>query len=112
MTRLTIAALAALALVCVLASSRANQHSVSSLSRSPHIDQLQTTPDESRDAVWHAAVERSVLPIGSVSIARESVGTGQTVPIEATRPRPYSTSNFSFSRPHDPPHLHAFSLLI
>jgi len=89
------------------------QHASAFADVTPGVRVGHTAPEESRDAIWHAAVARAVVP-ASFHDHTGSDAFKESTPASSPTDRTLSSSRhgFDFSRPHDPLHLHACALRI
>jgi len=70
-----------------------------------------TQPDGSPDAIWHAAIAQSVVSAAAFHVPTDATPIRGTVSVSPRHHRG-AREPFAFSRPHDPPHLNTFALLI
>ena len=70
-----------------------------------------TQPDNAPAAIWHAAIARSVVSVAAHQAPDALTIFQGTLSVPPRRHR-FAQRTWAFRRPHDPPHLHTFALLI
>jgi hypothetical protein len=110
--------LRALMLVALLCAITVTFARIAATAAAPVLDtgtpvaQTNTGPDDGPDAIWRGAMQRSAVSTPLPHRGPPPLADRCVPPTHTARSHRGSSSDFTFSRPHDPPHLHPVALLI